>query len=55
LRDQASAIHLAGWTMDEMQIKRSAAMVIQLAPPSPPRTFDFATFSAQKLTPEAAG
>src|SRR5215475_15489739 len=28
LAGQASAIHLAGWTMDDMQIKRSAAMVI---------------------------
>src|SRR5438552_9081218 len=28
LAGQASAIHMAGWTMDDMQIKKSAAMVI---------------------------
>jgi len=44
LAGQASAIHLAGWTMDDMQIKKSAAMVINW-PVIVTRTFDFATFS----------
>ena len=41
---QASAFHLAGWTMDDMQIKRSVAMVLNW-PVIETRTFDFATFS----------
>ena len=41
---QASAFSLAGWTMDDMQIKRSVAMVINW-PTIQTRTFDFATFS----------
>ena len=41
---QASAFHLAGWTMEEMQIKRSVAMFINW-PSIATRTFDFATFS----------
>jgi imidazolonepropionase-like amidohydrolase len=41
---QASAFHLAGWTMEEMQIKRSVAMFINW-PSIGTRTFDFATFS----------
>jgi imidazolonepropionase-like amidohydrolase len=40
---QASAFNLAGWTMDEMQIKRSIAMVIEW-PSIQTRSFDFATF-----------
>jgi imidazolonepropionase-like amidohydrolase len=40
---QASAFHLAGWTMEEMQIKRSIAMVINW-PTIQTRSFDFATF-----------
>ena len=40
---QASAFNLAGWTMDEMQIKRSIAMVINW-PSIQTRAFDFATF-----------
>ncbi len=40
---QASAFNLAGWTMDEMQLKRSAAMVINW-PSIQTRSFDFATF-----------
>ena len=47
LAGQASAIHLAGWTMDEMQIKRSAAMVINW-PTISTTTFDFATFSRKQ-------
>ncbi len=47
LAGQASAIHLAGWTMDEMQIKRSAAMVINW-PTITTTTFDFATFSRKQ-------
>ncbi len=41
---QASAFSLAGWTMDDMQIKRSVAMVVNW-PVIETRTFDFATFS----------
>jgi imidazolonepropionase-like amidohydrolase len=44
---QASAFNLAGWTMDEMQIKRSVAMVINW-PTLETRSFDFATFSIQE-------
>ena len=41
---QASAIHLAGWTINEMTIKRSVSMVISW-PQMETRSFDFATFS----------
>ena len=41
---QASAFHMAGWTMEDMQIKRSAAMVINW-PAIVTESFDFATFS----------
>ena len=41
---QASAIHMAGWTINEMTIKRSVAMVIAW-PEIQTRSFDFATFS----------
>ncbi len=41
---QASAIHLAGWTMDDMQIRRSAAMAVNW-PKIQTETFDFSTFS----------
>jgi len=41
---QASAFSLAGWTMEDMQIKRSVAMVINW-PTIQTRTFDLATFS----------
>ncbi len=41
---QASAIHLTGWTIDEMLIKKSAAMVLNW-PEIETQTFDFATFS----------
>ena len=44
---QASAFSLAGWTMDEMQIKRSVAMVLTW-PEIQTRTFDFATFSRKE-------
>lgn len=44
LGGQASAIHLAGWTIDEMLIKKSAAMVLNF-PEIQTQTFDFATFS----------
>jgi imidazolonepropionase-like amidohydrolase len=44
---QASAFSLAGWTMEEMQIKRSAAMVLNW-PTIQTRTFDFATFSRRE-------
>ncbi|HVO56159.1 MAG TPA: amidohydrolase family protein [Dongiaceae bacterium] len=41
---QASAFSLAGWTYEDMNLKRSAAMVINW-PTIESRTFDFATFS----------
>lgn len=41
---QASAFNLAGWTMEEMQIQRSVAMVINW-PSIQTRSFDFASFS----------
>jgi len=41
---QASAIHLAGWTINDMLIKKSVAMVVNW-PTIETRTFDFATFS----------
>jgi imidazolonepropionase-like amidohydrolase len=44
---QASAFNLAGWTMEDMQINRSVAMVINW-PSIQTRTFDFATFSIKE-------
>jgi imidazolonepropionase-like amidohydrolase len=44
---QASAFNLTGWTMDEMQINRSVAMVINW-PSIQTRPFDFATFSIKE-------
>jgi imidazolonepropionase-like amidohydrolase len=44
---QASAFNLAGWTMEEMQIKRSVAMVLNW-PEIQTRTFDFATLSRKE-------
>jgi imidazolonepropionase-like amidohydrolase len=44
---QASAFNLAGWTINEMQINRSVAMVINW-PSIQTRTFDFATFSIKE-------
>src|SRR5712672_3093352 len=47
LGGQASAIHLTGWTIDEMLIKKSAAMVLNW-PEIETQTFDFATFSRKE-------
>ncbi len=47
IEGEASAFNLAGWTMDEMQINRSVAMVINW-PSIQTRTFDFATFSIKE-------
>ena len=47
LGGQASAIHLAGWTIDEMLLKKSAAMVLNW-PEIETETFDFATFSRKE-------
>jgi imidazolonepropionase-like amidohydrolase len=44
LAGQASAIHMAGWTINEMLIKKSAAMVLNW-PTIQTRSFDFATFT----------
>jgi len=43
---QASAINLAGWTINDMLIKRSVAMVISW-PTIATRSFDFTTFSTK--------
>ena len=47
LAGQASAFNLAGWSMDQMQLKRSVAMVLNW-PQIQTRTFDFATFSRKE-------
>jgi imidazolonepropionase-like amidohydrolase len=44
---QASAIHLSGWTINDMLIKKSAAMVINW-PSIETRSFDFTTFSIKE-------
>jgi imidazolonepropionase-like amidohydrolase len=44
---QASAIHMAGWEIDEMLIKKSAAMVLNW-PQIETQSFDFATFSRKE-------
>ncbi|MEM1205880.1 MAG: amidohydrolase family protein [Acidobacteriota bacterium] len=44
---QASLIHLDGWTVDDMAIAPSAAMVIEW-PEIETRTFNFATFSVRE-------
>ncbi len=44
---QASAIHLAGWAIDEMLIRKNAAMVLNW-PEIETHTFDFATFSRKE-------
>jgi imidazolonepropionase-like amidohydrolase len=44
LGGQASAIHLAGWTINDMLIKKSVAMVLDW-PRIETQTFDFTTFS----------
>jgi imidazolonepropionase-like amidohydrolase len=44
---QASAFNLAGWSMDEMQLKRSVAMVLNW-PQIETHTFDFATFQRKE-------
>ena len=46
LGGQASAIHLAGWTINDMLIKKSVAMVIDW-PTIDTESFDFTTFYAQ--------
>ena len=47
LGGQASAIHMAGWAIDEMLIKKSAAMVLNF-PEIQTQTFDFSTFSRKE-------
>jgi imidazolonepropionase-like amidohydrolase len=44
---QASAINLAGWTIDQMLIRKSAAMVLNW-PSIETRSFDFSTFSVKE-------
>jgi imidazolonepropionase-like amidohydrolase len=44
---QASAFYLAGWTMDEMAIRKNAALVIGW-PGMETRSFDLATFSIKE-------
>ena len=43
LGGQASAIHMAGWTINDMLLRKSVAMVLNW-PTIQTRTFDFATF-----------
>ncbi len=45
---QAALIHLDGWTVEEMAIDESAAMVVQW-PEIRTRTFDFTTFSRRNV------
>jgi imidazolonepropionase-like amidohydrolase len=53
LGGQASAIHLAGWTISDMLIKKSVAMVLNW-PRLETESFDFSTFTRkQKPYPEA--
>jgi imidazolonepropionase-like amidohydrolase len=47
LGGQASAIHLAGWTMSDMLIKKSVAMVLNW-PEMRTESFDFSTFSRKQ-------
>jgi len=47
LGGQASAIHLSGWTAEEMLIDKRAAMVLDW-PDIETRSFDFATFSVKE-------
>ncbi len=47
LGGQASAIHLAGWEIDEMLLKKSAVMVLNW-PEIQTETFDFATFTRKE-------
>jgi imidazolonepropionase-like amidohydrolase len=47
LAGQASAIHLAGWTVDDMLLKRSVVMVLNW-PEIQTRTFDFSTFTRRE-------
>jgi len=47
LGGQATAFSLAGWTMDDMQIKRSVAMVINF-PTIQTRSFDVATLTRKE-------
>ena len=44
---QASAFYLAGWTMDDMAIRKNAALVIDW-PQIETRSFDFSTFSSKE-------
>lgn len=44
---QASAFNLSGWTMEDMQIKRSVAIVLNW-PSIQARSFDFSTFSVKE-------
>jgi imidazolonepropionase-like amidohydrolase len=47
LSGQASAIYLAGWTIDEMLLKKTAAMVLNW-PQIQTETFDFAAFTRKE-------
>jgi imidazolonepropionase-like amidohydrolase len=47
LGGQASAIHMAGWTIDDMLLRKSVAMVLNW-PEIQTRTVDFSTFSRRQ-------
>ena len=44
---QASVVNLSGWTVEEMMVRRSAAMMVNW-PDFNTRTFDFSTFSVKE-------
>jgi len=45
---QASAIHLAGWVIDELAIRKNAAMVLNWPSLASGPSFDFATFQVRR-------
>jgi imidazolonepropionase-like amidohydrolase len=47
LGGQASAVHLSGWTINDMLLKRSVAMVLNW-PEIETQTFDFSTFTKKQ-------
>jgi imidazolonepropionase-like amidohydrolase len=49
LGGQASAIHLSGWTINDMLLKKSVAMVLNW-PEMETQTFDLSTFSRKQKT-----
>ena len=50
LAGQAAAIHLDGWTVEEMALKRSVGFAANIPAPSTRGAFDTATFSFRQIT-----